>query len=81
MTTTVWNIEVDEEMHKVEVALEGFSGKLTVKIDDDTFELPPKFLTILFGRREHFKLGEKLSTLHIKPFGRVTIIVGGKTYE
>ena len=81
MTTTVWNITVDEVTHKVEVALEGFSGKLKVTIDDDTFELPPKFLTVFFGRREHFKLGEKLSTLHIKPFCRVTINLGGIVYK
>ena len=81
MTTTVWNITVDEESHKVEVALEGFSGKLVVKIDEDTFELPPKFLTIFFGRREHFKLGDKLAILHIKPFGQVTVSVDGKTYQ
>ena len=81
MTTTVWKITEDEIEHKVEVALEGFSGKLKVTIDDDVFELPPKILTVFLGRREHFKLGEKLATLHIKPFCRVTINVGGKLYK
>ena len=81
MTTTVWSIPVDEEIHKVEIALEGFSGKLKVTIDEETFELPPKFLTVFFGRREHFKLGEKLATLHIKPFCQITVNVGGTIYK
>lgn len=81
MTTTVWKITEDETEHKVEVALEGFSGKLKVTIDGDVFELPPKIFTVFFGRREHFKLGEKLATLHIKPFCQVTINVGGKLYK
>jgi hypothetical protein len=81
MTRKKWEIAVDEEIHNVELELEGFSGKLTVKIDCDSFTLPPKFLTGLLGRREHFKLGEKLATLHIKPFGKISVIVGGKTIE
>ena len=81
MTAKTWNVTVDEENYKVEAELEGFSGKLTVKINDEVFELPPKFLTILTGRRENFKLGDKLAILDIKPFGKLTIIVGGKTLE
>ena len=81
MATKTWDIVAEGVMHKVEVELECFSGKLTVKIDGDTFELPPKFLTFLIGRREQFTLSDKPAILKIKPFGKVTVIVGGNTYE
>lgn len=81
MTTKTWNVTVDEESYKVEVELDGFSGKLTVKINDEAFELPPKFLTVLTGRRENFKLGDKLAILDIKPFGKITVIANGVTLE
>ena len=81
MTTKTWNVTVDEENYTVEVALEAISGKLTVKINGDEFVLPPKPLTIITGRRENFKLGDKLAILSVKPFGKVTVIVGGETLE
>ena len=79
MTSKLWNVSVDEEVYKVEVDLEGFSGKLTVRINNEAFELPPKPLTVLMGRRENFKLGDKLAILDIKPFGKVNIVVNGET--
>ena len=79
MTSKLWNVSVDEESYKVEVELEGFSGKLTVKINDEAFELPSKPLTVITGRRENFKLGDKLAILDIKPFGKVNIVVNGET--
>ena len=81
MTTKTWNVTVDEESYTVGVELEGFLGKLSVKINGEEFVLPPKLLTIITGRRENFKLGDKLAILDIKPFGKVTIIVGGETLE
>lgn len=81
MTTKTWSVTVDEASYKVDVELEGFSGKLTVKINDEEFVLPPKILTIITGRRENFKLGDKLAILDIKPFGKITVIVGGETLE
>ena len=78
MTNKQWNITVDDESYKVEVELEGFSGKLSVKINDEEFLLPPKALTIVTGRRENFKLGDKLAILDIKPFGKITVIVNGE---
>ena len=81
MTNKKWNIAVDSESYDVEVALEGFSGKLSVKINDEEFTLPPKALTIITGRRENFKLGDKLAILDIKPMGKITIIVNGETLK
>ena len=81
MITRTWDIVAEGVMHKVDVELDSFSGKLTVKIDDDIFELPPKFLTFFTGRREQFTLSDKPAILKIKPFGRVTVIVGGQIYE
>ena len=79
MTNKLWNVSVDGEDFKVEVELEGFSGRLTVKINDEAFLLPPKLLTVITGRRENFKLGDKLAILDIKPFGKVNIVVNGET--
>ena len=81
MISRKWDIVADGAMHTVEVELDSFSGKLEVKIDGDSFELPPKFLTFFTGRREQFTLGDKPAILKIKPFGRVTVISGGETYE
>ena len=81
MTKKTWNVTVDEESYTVEVELESFSGKLAVKINGEEFVLPPKPLTVITGRRENFKLGDKLAILDIKPFGKVTVIVGGETLE
>lgn len=81
MTNKQWNIVVDGENYKVEVEIEGFSGKLSVKINDEEFLLPPKALTIAVGRRENFKLGDKLAILNIKPFGKITVIVNGETLK
>ena len=81
MTTKTWNVTVDEKNYKVDVELEGFSGKLTVRINDEEFVLPPKLLTIITGRRENFKLGDKLAILDIKPFGKIAVIVGGEPLE
>ena len=81
MTTKTWNVTVDDESYKVDVEFECLSGKLAVKINDEEFVLPPKLLTIIIGRRENFKLGDKLAILDIKPFGKITVIVGGETLE
>ena len=61
-----WNVTVDGENYAVEIDLEGFLGKLTVTVNGDAFPLPPKFLTILFGRKERLMLGEKLALLVLK---------------
>ncbi len=81
MTNKLWNVNVDGESYKVEVELEGFSGKLSVKINDEAFELPPKLLTVVTGRRENFKLGDKLAILDIKPLCKITVVVNGETFE
>lgn len=81
MTSKHWNVSVDEESYKVEVELEGFSGKLSVKINGEVFELPPKLLTVVTGRRENFKLGDKLAILDIKPLCKITVVVNGETFE
>ena len=76
-----WNATVDGENYVVEMDLEGFLGKLTVTVNGDAFPLPPKFLTILFGRKERLMLGEKLALLVIKPFLRADIVIAGKYVE
>lgn len=81
MTAKKWDITVDGMPHTVEVEFDVFSGALTVNIDGDSFELPPKALTVVTGRREQFTLSDKPAILKIKPFGKVTVIVGGKIYE
>lgn len=81
MINKQWNVAVDGESYEVEAALEGFSGKLSVKINGEEFVLPPKALTIITGRRENFKLGDKLAVLDIKPLGKITVIVNGETLK
>ena len=81
MISRNWDIVVDGEAHTVGIELDSFLGKLEVKIDGESFELPPKFLTFFTGRREQFTLGDKPAILKIEPLGKVTIIAGGKNYE
>lgn len=81
MVTRTWDIVADSAMHKVDIEFDSFSGKLSVTIDGDEFELPPKVLTFFTGRREQFTLGDKPAILKIKPFGKVSVIVGGQIYE
>ena len=81
MVSRKWDIVADGAMHTVEIKLDSFSGKLEVTIDGDSFELPPKFMTFFSGRREQFTLGDKPAILKIKPFGIVTVIVGGEIYK
>ena len=81
MISRNWDIVVDGEAHTVGIELDSFLGKLEVKIDGESFELPPKFLTFFTGRREQFTLGDKPAILKIEPLGKVTIIAGGKTYQ
>lgn len=81
MVTRTWEITAEEVTHQVTVTLDSFIGTLSVKIDDETFELPPKFLTFFRGRREQFTLSGKPAILKIKLFGRITVIAEGKIYQ
>ena len=76
-----WNVTVDGEQYTVEIQLTPILGKLTVTINGDSFPLPPKFLTVLFGRKERLMLGEKLALLVIKPFMCADIVISGKYVE
>lgn len=53
-------------------------GKLHVRVGTDDFILPPKFLTLLFGRRESFVVDDKLAFLVIRPFGEADLVIDGK---
>lgn len=81
MVTRTWDITVENDTHRVTIELDSFLGKLSVKIDDESFELPPKFLTFFRGRREQFTLSGKPAILKIKLFGRISVIVGGEIYR
>ena len=76
-----WNVTVDGEQYTVDIQLTPILGRLTVTINGDSFPLPPKFLTCLWGRKERLMLGEKLALLVIKPFLRADIVIGGKYVE
>lgn len=79
--TKQWNVTVDGEPYTVGIEMTPILGKLTVTINGESFPLPPKFLTCLFGRKERLMLGEKLALLVIKPLMRADIVVGGKYVE
>lgn len=76
-----WNVEVEGEQNTVEIDLSPILGKLTVTVNGESFVLPPKFLTCLFGRKERFMLSGKLAILVIRPFMKADIVVGGKYVE
>ena len=78
MKKRYWSIPTEDGILPISVAYTGFTGKLTVSIGEDTFPLPPKFLMGLFGRKENFKVDDKLALLVIRPFGDAAIVVGGR---
>lgn len=78
MKKRYWSIPTEDGILPISVAYTGFTGKLTVSIGEDTFPLPPKFLMGLFGRKENFKVDDKLALLVIPPFGDAAIVVGGR---
>ncbi|MBO5755831.1 MAG: hypothetical protein J6R89_07250 [Clostridia bacterium] len=75
-----WNITQDGENYAVSVGYTLFLGNMKVSVNDSTFVLPKRFLTGLFGRKESFMLGEKLSILRVKPLGKVELITAGGKY-
>ena len=81
MKKRYWSIPTEEGELAVSVAYNGFTGNMTVSIGEDTFPLPPKFLMGLFGRKENFKVDDKLALLVIRPFGGAMITVGGRTIK
>ena len=78
MKKRYWSIPTEDGILPISVAYTGFTGKLTVSIGEDTFPLPPKFLMGLFGRKENFKVDDKLALLVIRPFGDAALVVGGR---
>ncbi len=73
-----WTVPTEEGTLSVSADYTLFLGKLTVTVGEDTFPLPSKFLTVLFGRRESLVIDDKLALLIIRPFGEAELIVGGK---
>ena len=72
------------ELYKTAVELQ--YGTMPPKpefLEVETLYLSPNSSSyrIITGRRENFKLGDKLAILDIKPFGKITVIVGGETLE
>ena len=78
MKKRYWCIPTEEGDLPISVAYNSFTGKTSVSIGEDTFPLPPKFLMGLFGRKENFKVDDKLALLMIRPFGGAVITVGGR---
>lgn len=78
MKKRYWSIPTEDDDLAVSVAYNGFTGKMSVSIGEDTFPLPPKFLMGLFGRKENFKVDDKLALLVVRPFGGAVITVGGR---
>lgn len=71
-----WNINVDEEMHKVTLEYSMFTGKAIVNIDGDEFDISTGLMK-LRGTSQIFKLGDKQAILDFPKKGRPDVVVDG----
>ena len=71
-----WEIEVEEEMHKVSLDYSMLTGKAIVNIDGDCFDISAGFLR-LRGTSQVFRLGERQAILDFPKKGKPDIVFNG----
>ena len=69
-----WELTQDGEQYTVKVFYTRFSGKMSVTLNGETYDLPNKFLAGIFGRKENFILGDKLASVRLVPFGGIELM-------
>jgi hypothetical protein len=71
-----WYFEDGEDKFTLELSRKAFSGKLTLKINDDAFVLSKKP-----ARKEPLKLGDTQAMIEISKKGSATIYIGASVLE
>ena len=74
MRHITWNVQTEEEKHRVEYAFSRMKGKITVTIDGDAFDLPAGFLGMHPARREIFRLGDEQAVLVVDGKGGAKLL-------
>ena len=74
MKRMAWNVQTEEQNHRVEYAFSHMRGKITVTIDGDAFELPAGFLGSHPARREIFRLGDEQAVLVVDGKGHAKLL-------
>ena len=71
-----WEINVDEEMHKVALEYSMLTGKAIVNIDGDEFDISTGLMK-LRGSSQVFRLGEKQAILDFPKKGQPDVVIDG----
>lgn len=71
-----WEINVDEEMHKVALEYSMLTGKAIVNIDGDEFDISTGLMK-LRGTSQVFRLGEKQAILDFPKKGKPDVVIDG----
>ena len=73
-----WSVCADDTLHTVAYAFARMKGKITVTIDEDSFDLPAGFLGLKVARREIFRLGDEQAVLVVNKKGDAELIFRGE---
>ena len=72
-----WIIDTEDEQFEVTYRLSRKEGKITVIIDNESFDIPAGFMGILASRREMFRIGDEQAVLAVSAFGKPQLIFRG----
>lgn len=76
-----WIVAEDEVTHAVEYTCRPLTGKITVTIDGESFDLRSKFLCFGIARREAFRVGDIQALLVVAKSGRAQVLIKGKPID
>ena len=81
---TTWKITTETAEHTVTYSLNKLTGKMTVTLDGEAFDLSAGFLSLKAARREPFRIvdGEaEQAVLTVDRKGRASLLFRAKTVE
>ena len=83
---TTWKITTETAEHTVTYSLNKFTGKMTVSLDGEVFDLSAGFLSLKAARREPFRIvdgdGEaEQAVLTVDKKGRASLLFRAKIIE